>query len=91
MTVSVQTDAVGRDALRPHAEHTFAAELAALAAADDRPRPARWKLSPWAVSTYLLGVRPQGVAADCVGLYGHGHGSPSGSVSRCGFHRAPCH
>lgn len=55
MTVSVQTDAVGRDALRPHAEHTFAAELAALAAADDRPRPARWKLSPWAVSTYLLG------------------------------------
>ncbi len=41
--------------LRPHAEHAFAAELAALAAQDDRPRPARWKLSPWAVATYLQG------------------------------------
>jgi MoxR-like ATPase len=41
--------------LRPHAETAFADELAALAAADDRPRPARWKLSPWAVATYLLG------------------------------------
>ncbi|MYV69315.1 ATPase, partial [Streptomyces sp. SID2131] len=29
------------EVLRPHAEHAFAAELAALAAADDRPRPAR--------------------------------------------------
>ncbi len=43
------------DALRPHAETAFADELAALAAADDRPRPPRWKLSPWAVATYLLG------------------------------------
>ncbi|MGV9879385.1 ATP-binding protein [Streptomyces sp. NPDC003006] len=42
-------------ALRPHAEQAFAAELAALAAQDDRPRPQRWKLSPWAVATYLLG------------------------------------
>jgi MoxR-like ATPase len=41
--------------LRPHAENAFAAELAALAAQDDRPRPPRWKLSPWAVATYLLG------------------------------------
>lgn len=41
--------------LRPHAEHAFAGELAALAAQDDRPRPARWNLSPWAVATYLLG------------------------------------
>ncbi|MBF9067836.1 ATP-binding protein [Streptacidiphilus fuscans] len=41
--------------LRPHAETVYAAELAALAAADDRPRPARWRLSPWAVATYLLG------------------------------------
>lgn len=49
------------DALRPHAEQAFAAELAALAAADDRPRPARWNLSPWAVATYLLGgVLPDG-------------------------------
>ena len=30
-------------------------ELAALRAADDRPRPPRWLLSPWAVVTYLLG------------------------------------
>jgi MoxR-like ATPase len=43
------------EALRPHAEDAFAAELAVLAAQDDRPRPARWKLSPWAVATYLLG------------------------------------
>src|SRR5918911_3871956 len=43
------------EALRPHAEDAFADELAALAAQDDRPRPARWKLSPWAVATYLLG------------------------------------
>jgi MoxR-like ATPase len=41
--------------LRPHAEQLFAAELAALAAADDRPRPPSWRLSPWAVVTYLLG------------------------------------
>jgi MoxR-like ATPase len=43
--------------LRPHAEEAYAAELAALAAADDRPRPPRWTLSPWAVVTYLLGGR----------------------------------
>ncbi|WP_067966152.1 ATP-binding protein [Nocardiopsis trehalosi] len=41
--------------LRPHAEQDFAAELAALAAADDRPRPPGWRLSPWAVTTYVLG------------------------------------
>jgi MoxR-like ATPase len=46
--------------LRPHAEHEHQAELAALAAADDRPRPPGWRLSPWAVTTYLLG----GAAAD---------------------------
>jgi MoxR-like ATPase len=43
------------ETLRPHAEDAFADELAALAAADDRPRPARWNMSPWAVATYLLG------------------------------------
>ena len=43
------------EALRPHAESAFADELAALAAHDDRPRPERWRLSPWAVATYLLG------------------------------------
>ncbi|WP_051846253.1 ATP-binding protein [Streptomyces sp. NRRL F-5053] len=41
--------------MRPHAEDAFAEELAALAAVDDRPRPERWRLSPWAVATYLLG------------------------------------
>ena len=41
--------------LRAHAEQQFAEELAALAAADDRARPPSWKLSPWAVATYLLG------------------------------------
>src|SRR5258708_4460342 len=41
--------------LRPHAEHEFAHELAALAAVDDRERPPNWRLSPWAVVTYLLG------------------------------------
>lgn len=43
------------DILRPHAEHEFAAELAALAAGDDRPRPPQWRLSPQAVVTYLVG------------------------------------
>lgn len=41
--------------LRAHAEHQFAEELATLAKADDRPRPPSWKLSPWAVATYILG------------------------------------
>ncbi len=41
--------------LRQHAENAYAKELAALAKADDRPRPENWKLSPWAVVTYLLG------------------------------------
>ncbi|MFV0254324.1 MAG: ATP-binding protein [Beutenbergiaceae bacterium] len=41
--------------LRAHAEDEYHAELAALAAADGRPRPPQWRLSPWAVSTYILG------------------------------------
>ncbi|MFG2038699.1 AAA family ATPase [Dactylosporangium sp. NPDC048998] len=45
---------------RRHAEDEFAAELVALAAGDDRPRPPGWRLSPAAVVTYLLG----GEAAD---------------------------
>ncbi|GGM10318.1 ATP-binding protein [Dactylosporangium sucinum] len=45
---------------RRHAEDEFAAELVALAAGDDRPRPPGWRLSPAAVVTYLLG----GTAAD---------------------------
>ena len=43
------------DVLRAHAEHQHADELAALARVDQRPRPPRWRLSPWAVATYLLG------------------------------------
>ena len=48
-------------ALRAHAEHQFAEELAALAKTDDKPRPPNWKLSPWAVSTYLLGGEAGGM------------------------------
>jgi MoxR-like ATPase len=41
--------------LRQHAEQQFAEELAELARADDHQRPPNWRLSPWAVRTYLLG------------------------------------
>lgn len=41
--------------LRPHAEDQYADELALLAKNDDRQRPPGWRLSPWAVTTYLLG------------------------------------
>jgi MoxR-like ATPase len=41
--------------LRQHAEQQFAAELAELAKVDGRQRPPNWKLSPWAVSVYLMG------------------------------------
>lgn len=43
------------DVLRQHAENQFAHELDALKAVDNRPKPPNWALSPWAVSTYLLG------------------------------------
>ena len=43
--------------LRRHAEQEYAADLASLAEIDDRPKPPRWALSPWAVRTYLLGGR----------------------------------
>lgn len=42
-------------ALRQPAETEFAEELAELARADTHQRPPSWKLSPWAVATYLLG------------------------------------
>ena len=41
--------------LRQHAEHQYADELVALGKADSKTRPPNWKLSPWAVATYLLG------------------------------------
>ncbi|MDX2241879.1 MAG: AAA family ATPase [Leptolyngbyaceae cyanobacterium bins.302] len=40
---------------REHAEQHFAHELDDLAKLDPRQRPPSWKLSPWAVSLYLLG------------------------------------
>jgi MoxR-like ATPase len=43
------------DVLRQHAEDEFAHELAALAAHETRPCPPGWRLSPWSVTTYLLG------------------------------------
>jgi MoxR-like ATPase len=43
------------DLLREHAEQQFAEELQQLAQVDTRPRPPQWRLSPWAVATYLMG------------------------------------
>ena len=40
---------------RQPAELEYAEELAALARSDTRQRPPNWRLSPWAVVTYLLG------------------------------------
>jgi len=42
-------------AIRQHAEVQFAQELDELKKNDSRQRPPNWVLSPWAVSTYLLG------------------------------------
>ncbi|SDE66485.1 ATP-binding protein [Auraticoccus monumenti] len=53
--MTTDTPAAAQEAVRPHAEQEHAAELAALAASDDRPRPPSWRLSPWAVTTYLMG------------------------------------
>jgi len=55
MSVPTPAPRVGLAVLRPHAEEQYAAELSALARIDDRPRPPSWRLSPWAVVTYLLG------------------------------------
>jgi MoxR-like ATPase len=43
------------EVLRQHAEQQFAEELQELGRADARPRPPNWRLSPWAVATYILG------------------------------------
>jgi MoxR-like ATPase len=40
---------------RQHAEQQFKKELDALAKTDSRERPPNWKLSPWAVTEYLMG------------------------------------
>lgn len=41
--------------LRAHAEQQYAEELFELEQADTRHRPPNWRLSPWAVATYILG------------------------------------
>ncbi len=51
MLTTISSDAL----LRPHAEDAYAAELSALAQCDERPRPPGWRLSPWAVVTYIVG------------------------------------
>lgn len=55
MSPKATAETVAEEVLRRRAEQQYAHELEALAAVDDRPRPPRWKLSPWAVKTYLLG------------------------------------
>ena len=63
MTVSVRTATADRPRARDRRARRCGrtprtpspTNSTALAAADDRPRPARWQLSPWAVATYLLG------------------------------------
>jgi len=41
--------------LRQHVETEFQAEFVALEAADTRQKPPNWRLSPWAIATYLIG------------------------------------
>jgi MoxR-like ATPase len=50
-SVELKLDSV----LRHHAEQLYGEELAELERLDNRQRPPNWKLSPWAVRTYLLG------------------------------------
>lgn len=45
----------GNSLLREQAEQQYSQELEELAKFDQRQRPANWKLSPWAVTTYLMG------------------------------------
>src|SRR5260370_2618456 len=72
--------------LRPHAEQEHQAELAALAAADDRPRPPGWRLSPWAVTTYLLGGEAGG--AEITPKYVGSRRPVEGAVAPLATHRA---
>lgn len=44
-----------QEVLRAHAEHQFAEEIEAIKKVDKRTRPTNWQLSPWGVSTYLVG------------------------------------
>lgn len=47
----------------PPPEQVYASELALLAAWDDGPRPPRWKLTPRAVVTFIIGSRGEPVRA----------------------------
>lgn len=44
-----------KSVLREHAEQQYANELAELERVDKKQKPPSWKLSPWAVSKYILG------------------------------------
>lgn len=41
--------------LRQHVETEFQSEFEALEAEDERQKPPNWRLSPWAIATYLMG------------------------------------
>ncbi|WP_437185880.1 ATP-binding protein [Planctomicrobium sp. SH668] len=64
LNTAIQTSAQPvQDVLRQHAEQEYAHELEALAHNDDRQKPNGWKLSPWAIKTYILGgTLPDGTA-----------------------------
>ncbi|HET8939440.1 MAG TPA: AAA family ATPase [Polyangiales bacterium] len=49
------TDNPTHNLLRAAAEREFAHELSELSQQDTRPRPPSWRLSPWAVRTYIMG------------------------------------
>ena len=51
----MNSPALNQSVQRAPAEQTFAEELAALAKLDTRQKPPNWRLSPWAVVTYLIG------------------------------------
>lgn len=56
MSNDTKTSADSNAVLRRHAEDQFADELSALKAADERPRPPSWDMSPQSVVDYLLGT-----------------------------------
>src|SRR5262245_41824759 len=53
---------MSENVLRPPVEVLRAEELAALARADDAPRPPGWKLSPRAVRSFILGCEEPAVS-----------------------------
>ena len=61
-------DPQARAIQRPAAEQRYARELEQLAAQDaDRPKPAGWRMTPGAVTRFILGDEAQGLAAKFVG------------------------